>query len=89
METDPDDYIIYWHLMQGSPRQPWMLSSRLWILGSRGSLILSVEIGLWTDCLRKITDSKAEDFMDFTAKISHILESGLPYEGSKPRVKEK
>ena len=48
METDPDDYIMYWHLMQGNPRQPWMLNSRLWILGSRGGLILSVEIVFWT-----------------------------------------
>ena len=61
METDPDDYIMYWHLMQGNPRQPWILNS----------------------------DSTAEDFMDFTSKISRILEPGLPCEGSKRRVKEK
>ena len=88
METDPDDYIMYWHLMQGNPRQPWMLNSRLWILGSRGGLILSVEIVFWTR-LSKITDSTAEDFKDFTSKISRILEPGLPCEGSKRRAKEK
>ena len=48
METDPDDYIMYWHLMQGNPRQPLMQNSRLWILGSRGGLILSEEIVFWT-----------------------------------------
>ena len=88
METDPDDYIMYWHLMQGNPRQPSMLNSRLWILGSRGGLILSVEL-YSGHCLSKITDSTAEDFMDFTSKISRILEPGLPYEGSKPRGERK
>ena len=81
-------YIIYWHLKQGNPRQPWMLNSRLWILGSRGSLILSVEIGFWI-LLEQNYGFQSRRFYGFHSKNFPILESGLPCEGSKPRVKEK
>ena len=81
-------YIIYWHLMQGNPRQPWMLNSRLWILGSRGSLILSVEIGFWI-LLEQNYGFQSRRFYGFHSKNFPVLEFGLPCEGSKPRVKEK